>query len=83
MALDVTLLGVQGQTPAEVTALAGRHDLTHNKVVVADDAAVTGSSNLSNSVTENAENVIVIEGRDVADRPSACIDRVARRYRPA
>jgi phosphatidylserine/phosphatidylglycerophosphate/cardiolipin synthase-like enzyme len=62
---------------------AGRHDFMHNKVVVADDAVITGSFNLSRSATENAENVVVIEDREIADRYSAYIDRLARRYRPA
>jgi phosphatidylserine/phosphatidylglycerophosphate/cardiolipin synthase-like enzyme len=61
-------------------APGGRHDFMHNKVVVADDAVVTGSYNLSRSATENAENVLVIEDRDVADRYAAYVDRLARRY---
>src|SRR5207245_890004 len=44
----------------------GRHDFMHNKVVVADDTVLTGSYNLSNSATENAENLLVIEDSDLA-----------------
>jgi phosphatidylserine/phosphatidylglycerophosphate/cardiolipin synthase-like enzyme len=57
------------------------HDFMHNKVLVCDDAVVTGSYNLSHSATENAENALVIEDRDLADRYSAYIDRLAQRYR--
>jgi phosphatidylserine/phosphatidylglycerophosphate/cardiolipin synthase-like enzyme len=56
------------------------HDFMHNKVLVCDDAVVTGSYNLSHSATENAENALVIEDRDLADRYSAYIDRLAQRY---
>src|SRR5437868_15179502 len=59
----------------------GRHDFMHNKVVVADDAVVTGSYNLSHSATENAENVLVIEDEALAGEYSAYIDRLALRYR--
>lgn len=56
------------------------HDFMHNKVIVADDAVVTGSYNLSNSATENAENVLVIEDRDLAERYSAYIEGLVKRY---
>jgi phosphatidylserine/phosphatidylglycerophosphate/cardiolipin synthase-like enzyme len=55
----------------------------HNKVLVADDAVVTGSYNLSHSAEDNAENLLVIEDRDLADRYSAYIDHLTQRYRKA
>jgi phosphatidylserine/phosphatidylglycerophosphate/cardiolipin synthase-like enzyme len=58
-----------------------RHDFMHNKVVVADDTVITGSYNLSNSATENAENILIFEDRDLADRYAAYADRQAQRYR--
>jgi phosphatidylserine/phosphatidylglycerophosphate/cardiolipin synthase-like enzyme len=58
----------------------GRHDFMHNKVVVADDAVITGSYNLSRSATENAENILILEDRGLADRYSAYIDHLAVRY---
>jgi phosphatidylserine/phosphatidylglycerophosphate/cardiolipin synthase-like enzyme len=61
-------------------APATPHDFMHNKVLVCDDAVVTGSYNLSHSATENAENALVIEDRDLADRYSAYIDRLVQRY---
>ena len=58
----------------------GRHDFMHNKVVVADDAVITGSYNLSHSATENAENLLVIQDRDTADRYNDYIDHLVERY---
>jgi phosphatidylserine/phosphatidylglycerophosphate/cardiolipin synthase-like enzyme len=58
----------------------GRHDFMHNKIVVADDAVVTGSYNLSHSATENADNLVVIEDRALADRYSSYVDHLMQRY---
>ena len=58
----------------------GRHDFMHNKIVVADDAVITGSYNLSHSATENAENVVIIEDTELAERYCAYIDHLAKRY---
>ncbi len=58
----------------------GRHDFMHNKVLVADDAVLTGSYNLSHSATENAENLLIIQDRDTADRYNAYIDHLVERY---
>ena len=58
-----------------------KHDFMHNKVVVVDDAVITGSYNLSNSAMANAENLLVIEDAGVADRYSAYIDHLVQRYR--
>jgi phosphatidylserine/phosphatidylglycerophosphate/cardiolipin synthase-like enzyme len=55
--------------------------LMHNKVLICDDAVVTGSYNLSHSATENAENVVIIEDRELADRYGVYIDHLAERYR--
>ena len=51
----------------------------HNKIVVADDAVITGSYNLSHSAEENAENLIVIEDRDIADLYNDYIDGLVKR----
>jgi phosphatidylserine/phosphatidylglycerophosphate/cardiolipin synthase-like enzyme len=59
---------------------AGRHDFMHNKVLVCDDTVITGSYNLSHSAEENAENLLMIEDRDLADRYSGYIDSLAHRY---
>jgi phosphatidylserine/phosphatidylglycerophosphate/cardiolipin synthase-like enzyme len=57
-----------------------RHDFMHNKCVVADDTVITGSYNLSHSATQNAENVLIIRDRDLAERYNAYIDRLVLRY---
>ncbi len=67
--------GTRAYTPS------ARHDFMHDKIVVADDAVITGSYNLSHSATENAENILVIEDRELADRYSATIHRLAQRYK--
>jgi phosphatidylserine/phosphatidylglycerophosphate/cardiolipin synthase-like enzyme len=61
-------------------APGGRHDFMHNKVLVADDAVVTGSYNLSHSATQNAENCLVVRDPEWADRYAGYIDGLQRRY---
>jgi len=58
-----------------------RHNFMHNKVLVADDAILTGSYNFSHSASENADNIVIIEDRVLADRYSAYIDHLAQRFR--
>jgi phosphatidylserine/phosphatidylglycerophosphate/cardiolipin synthase-like enzyme len=57
------------------------HDFMHNKVMIVDDTVITGSYNLSHSATENAENVVMIQDRQLADRYDAYIDGLVGRYR--
>jgi phosphatidylserine/phosphatidylglycerophosphate/cardiolipin synthase-like enzyme len=56
------------------------HDFMHNKIVVADDAVITGSYNLSNSATENAENLLIIDDAALAEQYSTYIDGLVKRY---
>jgi phosphatidylserine/phosphatidylglycerophosphate/cardiolipin synthase-like enzyme len=56
------------------------HDFMHNKVLVADDAVLTGSYNLSHSATENAENVLVIHDAAIAERYNEYINHLVERY---
>ncbi len=56
------------------------HDFMHAKILVADDYVYAGSFNLSHSGEQNAENVVQIESRAVADLCAAYIDAVAARY---
>jgi phosphatidylserine/phosphatidylglycerophosphate/cardiolipin synthase-like enzyme len=60
---------------------SGRHDFMHNKVLVCDDCVITGSYNFSHSAEDNAENLVIIEDRELADRYSATIDGLLKRYR--
>jgi phosphatidylserine/phosphatidylglycerophosphate/cardiolipin synthase-like enzyme len=56
------------------------HDYMHAKAVVVDGEVLTGSYNCSHGGEENAENVLWIQDRDVADRFAAFIDDVVARY---
>ena len=64
-------------TPWSPTSL---HDFMHAKVVVADDTAFVGSFNFSRSGERNAENVLEIRERAVADRFASFVDEVRARY---
>ena len=59
------------------------HDFMHAKVTVADDHVFTGSYNLSHSGEQNAENVLEIRDRDLAEFLATWIDQVRDRYGPA
>jgi phosphatidylserine/phosphatidylglycerophosphate/cardiolipin synthase-like enzyme len=59
------------------------HDFMHAKVTVVDDALFVGSYNLSRSGEDNAENVLEIEDRVLADRVATWIDAMAERFGPA
>ncbi len=56
------------------------HDFMHAKILVADDYVYVGSFNLSHSGEQNAENVVQLVSRPVADLCAAYIDAVAARY---
>ena len=58
-----------------------QHDFMHNKIVVADNAVVTGSYNLSHTAEQNAENMLVIHDRELADRYVAYIDGLIKLYK--
>jgi phosphatidylserine/phosphatidylglycerophosphate/cardiolipin synthase-like enzyme len=59
------------------------HDFLHAKLVVCDDWAFAGSYNHSRAGEENAENVLVIDGKPVADRVAEVIREFAALYAPA
>jgi phosphatidylserine/phosphatidylglycerophosphate/cardiolipin synthase-like enzyme len=59
------------------------HDFMHAKVVVADDTTFVGSFNFSRSGERNAENVLEIRDKSVADRLAAYVDEIRGRYPPA
>ena len=56
------------------------HDFMHAKLVVADDTVFVGSFNLSRSGERNAENVLEIRDRAIADRLAAFVDEIRARY---
>jgi phosphatidylserine/phosphatidylglycerophosphate/cardiolipin synthase-like enzyme len=59
------------------------HDFMHAKCVVCDDVVFAGSFNLSRSGERNAENVLEIESRPLADTLAAFVDSIRARYPPA
>lgn len=56
------------------------HDFMHAKVAVCDDTAFVGSFNLSRSGERNAENVVEIRDRGIADRLATYIDEIRAMY---
>ena len=56
------------------------HDFMHAKILVADDYVYMGSFNLSHSGEMNAENVLQVESKTIADRCAAYVEQVAARY---
>ena len=52
----------------------------HNKLAVVDDALITGSFNFSNNATQNAENVLQIESKAIADHYAAHIAALTQKY---
>lgn len=56
------------------------HNFMHNKLVVADQIAVTGSFNLSNHAMGNAENVLLIRDATIADSYAGYIQRLMSSY---
>jgi phosphatidylserine/phosphatidylglycerophosphate/cardiolipin synthase-like enzyme len=57
-----------------------RHDFMHNKVLVIDDTVVTGSYNFSRSAQYNAENILFIESASLAEKYSAYVDHLLKKY---
>ena len=56
------------------------HDFMHNKILVVDDTVITGSYNFSRSAEQNAENLLLLTSRPLADGYSAYIDRLMAKY---
>lgn len=57
-----------------------KHDFMHNKVVVCDDAVVTGSYNFSHSATQNSENMLILHSKALADQYANYIDERTEHY---
>lgn len=58
----------------------GRHDFMHDKILVADDIVITGSYNFSHSAEQNAENVLFLQNRALADLYSGYVDHLMEKY---
>lgn len=56
------------------------HDFMHAKLTVVDDVAFVGSYNLSRSGESNAEDVLEIADRGLADRLAEYVDALRARY---
>jgi phosphatidylserine/phosphatidylglycerophosphate/cardiolipin synthase-like enzyme len=56
------------------------HDYMHNKLAVIDDAVITGSFNFSNNATKNAENVLLIDSKAIADRYTDYVMALTEKY---
>lgn len=71
----VKLEAIQRESMAKLATLAGlkvwidlKHPIMHNKVMIIDKKiVVTGSYNWSNAAEQNAENLLIIRDRQVAD----------------
>ena len=59
---------------------AAPHDYMHNKLAVVDDTVITGSFNFSNNATQNAENVLRIESKAIADHYAKYVTALTQRY---
>jgi phosphatidylserine/phosphatidylglycerophosphate/cardiolipin synthase-like enzyme len=66
--------------PSTPYAPGAVHDYMHAKVTVCDDVVFVGSFNLSHSGEENAENVLEIGDRSLADELAEFVDEVRARY---
>ena len=56
------------------------HNFMHNKLLVIDDAVITGSYNLSHSAQANAENMLAIESPSLAEDAIGYISMLRDRF---
>lgn len=52
----------------------------HNKTLVIDDSVVTGSYNLSHAAEMNAENMLCIDSRALAEKTVAYVAQLQTRF---
>jgi phosphatidylserine/phosphatidylglycerophosphate/cardiolipin synthase-like enzyme len=62
---------------------SSKHDYMHNKVMVLDDAVLTGSYNFSRHAQKNAENALVIESAALAQTYRDYIHKIIAKYASA
>jgi phosphatidylserine/phosphatidylglycerophosphate/cardiolipin synthase-like enzyme len=56
------------------------HNFMHNKFAVVDDTVITGSFNFSTNAQSNAENVVFIESRELADAYADYLETLIGKY---
>jgi phosphatidylserine/phosphatidylglycerophosphate/cardiolipin synthase-like enzyme len=59
-----------------------KHDYMHNKIMVLDDAVLTGSYNFSRHAQQNAENALIIESAALASTYRDYIHSITAKYAP-
>ena len=69
--------GSKRSTPYSKTSV---HDFMHAKILVADDYVYVGSFNLSHSGEMNAENVMQVQSKAIADQCAAYVEQMTARY---
>jgi phosphatidylserine/phosphatidylglycerophosphate/cardiolipin synthase-like enzyme len=80
-ALAATLTGAPFSGKVSTPYAPGSvHDYMHAKVTVCDDTVFLGSFNLSHSGESNAENVLELRDRALADRLAEYVDELRSRY---
>jgi phosphatidylserine/phosphatidylglycerophosphate/cardiolipin synthase-like enzyme len=57
-----------------------KHDYMHNKVMVLDDAVLTGSYNFSRHAQKNAENALVIQSEALAKTYRDYVHTITQKY---
>jgi phosphatidylserine/phosphatidylglycerophosphate/cardiolipin synthase-like enzyme len=80
LAETVLASGLVAEKPSTPYAPGTVHDYMHAKMVVCDDAVVTGSFNCSRSGEMNAENVLEVRNRPFADQCTEFVTAVHARY---
>jgi phosphatidylserine/phosphatidylglycerophosphate/cardiolipin synthase-like enzyme len=74
------VLVAKKSTPFDPKNPNGLHNFMHNKIVVVDDAILTGSHNFSLSAEQNAENAILFRNPKLADAYRQYIERLLEKY---
>jgi phosphatidylserine/phosphatidylglycerophosphate/cardiolipin synthase-like enzyme len=59
---------------------SGVHNFMHNKFAVIDDTVITGSFNFSTNAQSNAENVVIIDSKELADAYAAYAQTLIAAY---
>jgi phosphatidylserine/phosphatidylglycerophosphate/cardiolipin synthase-like enzyme len=74
------VLVAKKSTPFDPKNPTGLHNFMHDKVVVVDDALLTGSHNFSLSAEHNAENAILLRDGNLAEKYRAHVEQLVKKY---